>query len=373
MLKYSRYALVAVMLAFIADGCKKDDFRIEGNVLDLEKRSAVPFERGKELQVDQMQPDDVIVAVNGYPITKRVYDIMIALKAKSLESDPSTQAAAMEILKNYRMKYFKTFIGQRLLVDNAIQLGLVTTNEVNQHVEKYVIEAARRQRKSVKDFLKEFHGCEKFFFYEQGVAYAMDKVISAKIPPLCEVNEAFVSNVMEYVEQQNALAATTNRLRRVEFKSIIDRIATGELSLSDATNGLVHIPAADMVVEDDGAWGEFAEDDLDDGKFASAVFALPEGGFSEILEDDDGFTAVKVCSIIPPEKDDSGAILVPEKRKLSRIYAEKLPMNIQESEVAWTINLKHQMQAQAINRYVLGLSTNGFNRIEYPHGRILFK
>ena len=48
-------------------------------------------------------------------------------------------------------------------------------------------------------------------------------------------------------------------------------------------------------------------------------------------------------------------------------------MNIQESEVAWTINLKHQMQAQAINRYVLGLSTNGFNRIEYPHGRILFK
>ena len=373
-MKYlGRFAVSLVLLSLLMCGCGKDGFKIEGNVLEFEKRSDVPFPTGTVCQVDQMAPDDVIVAVNGYPITKRVYDIMMALKAKSLANDPKRQGEAMEILKNYRMTYFKTFIAQRLMVDNALELGLVTTDDVRAHVENFVVEEARKQNRSIEQFLKAFKGQERLFFYEKGVSYAMAKVISEKIPPLVEVNKAFVSNVMEYVEQQNVLAAETNRLRKAEFAQLREEIVSGKRAFSAITNKLVHIPQDCIVVEDDGAWGEFAETDMDDAKVAAAVFALPVGGLTEIIEDDDGFTMAKVCKIIPPEKDAGGEIVAPERRVLSRIYVDKIPMTIQESEIAWTSNLKRQMQTQAINRYVLDLSTNGTNRIEYPHGRVLFK
>ena len=258
-------------------------------------------------------------------------------------------------------------------MDNAIELGLVTTNEVQKHVEDFVVKSAKKQNKPVKSFLKQFLGQERIFYYEQAVAYAMDKVIKAKIPPLREVNAAFVSNVMEYVEQQNVLATETNGLRRAEFSRIREEILSGKRSFSSITNDLMHIPQDSIVVEDDGTWGEFAETDMEDAKIAAAVFALPVGGLTDIMEDDDGFTVAKVCKIIPPEKDAAGEIVAPEKRVLSRVYVEKIPMTIQESQIAWTHNLKHQMQTQAINRYVMNLTTNGTSRIEYPHGQVLFK
>lgn len=368
-----RFAISLFLLSLLVGGCGKDGFKIEGNVLEFEKRSDLPFPTGTVCQVDQMAPDDVIVAVNGYPITKRVYDIMMALKTKSLGNDPNTQASAMEYMKNYRMTYFKTFIGQRLLVDNALELGLVTTNEVQKYVENFVYNAAKKQNRSIEQFLKAFQGQERIFFYEKAVSYAMDKIIAAKIPPLREVNQAFVSNVMEYVEQQNVLAAETNGLRKAEFARIRSAIVSGKIRFSDATNNLTHIVRDGIMVEDNGTWGEFAESDMDDAKVAAAVFALPVGGLTDVIEDDDGFTVAKVCKIIPPEKDAVGEVIAPEKRLLSRIYVDKIPMTVQESQIAWTSNLKQQMQVQAINRYVLNLATNGVNRIEYPHGQVLFK
>jgi len=360
-------ALVAVTFCLVFAGCVRDDFKLERSMVEIAERQSELFVTNAPKKLAAMSAGDVIVAVNGYPLTKEVYDNFMELRREGLATMPNMNyLAAEKMMDQYRIEYIKSFIGQRLLFDNAFSIGLVTEEEMLSAVESKLRKSAKSRGKTVSQTLKKFKGHENLFLYELCVAFVIDKLVHEKIPPKCEVGADFVEAVKAQVEINNSEAEKTNAFYKARLADYRQQILTKKLDFE---------AVAKMISgynQDNGFWGDFEEGDMDDPGIQAKVFAMKEGEISDVLEDDNGYHVVKVLKVIPAEKNEEGNIVEREKRKLSHLYIEKEPMLIKLNNVQMTADLKKQMQLQAVNAYVTGLSTNSANRIEYPNGQDLF-
>ena len=358
-------ALAVVTLGLV--GCHRDDFALTWDMTTLAEHSAMPLATNAPLSIAVMKPTDVILAVNGYPLTKQAYEDFMELKLRGLrESKDANELVIQKQMDEIRITYIKNFIGQRLLVDNAFELGVVTTNEVVAAVEKKLKENARKRGKTVAQLLKKFAGKERYYLYELCVAEITDRLISKKIPPKSVVDKDFVKAVQDQVAKENVKADKQNAQLKARLADYRKQILDKKLDFLKVAHSLETDDAGE------GVWGEFEEGDMDDPGIQAKVFALKEGDVSEVLEDDNGYHLVKVLKVTPPEKNEKGRVITRERRKLAHLYLEKAPLIIRQGDIQMTADLKHQMQIQAVNEYVTGLSTNAATRIEYPHGQDLF-
>ena len=351
------------------DRTRVDNSAIPENILEIEQRVEVaPSDATGKLDIDTLKPDDIIVAVNGYPLTKKAFDDIVRMKAISVMREKGmNQLVGQKIVEDFRVNYPRTFIGQRLMIDNAMDLGVITKESVRKHVKGKVEELCSKRGKQVGDILKGFPGDKKYFFYELGASFAEGELIEKKIPPKFIVNDDFVTNVQHQVELENAAMAKTNELLKARLADWRVQILEKKLDFEKvAAKYSVDSPNSD---EADGFWGEFEEQGMDDPGVAAAVFALPKAGaISEVLEDDNGYHLVKVLSIIPAERNDNGRIVVNERRRLSHIYFEKFPIIIRQTNKEMFKDLQMQMQMRAVNEYVANLQTNSTYKVVYPHG-----
>lgn len=318
--------------------------------------------------IDALDPDDVILIVNGERLSKRAYDDIVKLKLEEITSRKGmTSYVAEEHLDAFKKSYFKRFIAQRLLVDHAFSTGVVTTNEVLQHVGKVVADISKRKGMTPEKYLRGLRNGRHYALYEIGVAFVMDKLIHDKIPPKEVVTDEFVKDVKMEVARMNAEATATNNLMKARLQGWKGQIiAKREDFLKIAAR--VSDPDEDNPSADDGVWGTFEEGDLDTPEMQAKIFAMREGEISDVLEDDNGLHLVKLLAIVPPVTNEEGRIIEREKRKLSHIYLEKAPLLIEEGDVILTQDLKRQMQLRAVDEYVSALSTNELNRVINPHG-----
>lgn len=364
---------VAVALFIMALlGCSREETHfLDSDFLEISP-GVTNVQNDAVLKISEMSPTDVIVDVNGAPLTKDTYDRLMVLKYKSLMAKKGmTDLVAGKKLEAFSKTYIKNFVAQRLLIDNAFAIGVVSTNEVQQFVEDKIQSLAKSKGKTSAEILKGKGDEARFWIYEMAISYIMDKLIDKEIPPKAEVSGEFVSEVKKQVASINAESTATNKILKAKLKQRRDQlIANNEDFLKVAAT------ASDSTEEnpssEDGVWGEFEIGDFDTPEFNTAVFSLPEGGISDVLEDENGYHVVKVLSITPAVKDEFGRTQEQEKRLLSHIYLDKAPLLIEESDVILTQDLKRQMQLQAVDEYVSNLSTNGVNKITYPHGINLF-
>lgn len=368
----------SVVVSGLLVGCSREaQERIDvgTNVLGIAERALENFPvAATNRVVDELGPDDVILAVNGFPLTKRVFDDMMLLKAASLMTEKGANRQSVgQQLQTYRTGYPKSFIAQRVFIDYAFKEGLVTPEEVDAATAKAVNQALAKSKKGAKAFLKLFLGRERLFYYEAGVSYLMNKVIAQRIPPKIVVNEQFVSNVQASVRQDNLMAKMTNDMRKTSLVALRQRIVSGEITFEKA--------AADYSMNFDGKrpqnfsgeWGTVEERDISDPKIAAAAFSLKVGEVSEVLEDSDQLHLVKVAKVFPAEKDAEGRVIARERRQLKHVYLPKEELYVEDSPIVLTQDLKRQMQMQAVDAFVMGQMTNGTTHIEYPNGRLLFK
>ena len=322
--------------------------------------------------VDQMSSNDVIVAVNGYALTKMTFDRMMALRIRSYMNQGASSQVAMSRVDEYRQRYPKMFLGHRLLVDRALEAGIVTPEEVRENVAESVRKTAKQAKKSVAQFINSIKGFEDLYFYELAVNYAVSKVVDKEIPPLMEVTPAFVSNVQETVTVENAKATASNELFRVQLKELREEIIAKKVSFEEASDKFSYIDRDDTVVAEGGKWGNFSQGDFDNEETERIVFSLRLGEISEVLEEANGFHIIRVDKITPATKYDDGSIATSEERELSHIWKSKIPFLLTQDDAILSRDLKRQMQMRAINKYTTDLATNGVNKVVYPNGRILF-
>ena len=345
-------------------GCQQEEeFAVSADVLDLELRQEKPYASVTNLKLAALAPSNVIVAVNGYPLTKRVYDDMMMLKAKSLseKSDKANVQDASKELDKFSRSYLGLFVSQRLLIDNALQQGVVTKEEVAAAVSKKIRQSAKAAKKPVADVLRPFKGRERYFYYELATSYVMDKLISAKIPPLAEVNDTFVANFQSRIKELNAAADVSNQTYRAELAALKEKIEARKITFEKAAGG-----------KKGGVWGEMTEDDFPSAEMGAAAFALKVGEISPVLEDETTYQLLKILSITPSVTNAEGALVGAEKRKVAHIVRWKEEKFVEEAKPVVTQDLKNQMQMRAVDNYVQNLKTNGQNRIEFPYGEELF-
>jgi len=359
--------LTASMICLV--GCQRDFIASESTlVLDP---SATNLQRGAVAPLAALGDEDVLVAVNGRGITKRVFEQLATIRQLSLsEKKDANNYVVHQQMEQWRAGFVKTFVSQRILVDEAFRLGIVTTNEVLSAVGKKIMGAADKVGKTPEQYLAGLGPKREFLQYELGVAYVMDKIIHEKIPPKTAVTPEFLQEVRNQVKAENAHARATNELMRARLQGWKQQIVAGQqdfLKLAKAVSD----PDEDNPQDDAGVWGEFEEGELDNAQMAAAIFALKVGALSDVLEDDNGYHLVKVLSVTPAVKNENGRVVARERRKLAHIYLEKVPLLIEEADVVLSRDLKFQMQQQAVNDYVSTVFTNGFHTVVYPHGNRL--
>ena len=130
-------SLVCLFLVFLM-GCSNDNFTLTEEMTQIAERNSGSFATNSvPKKIADMETNDVIVAVNGYPLTKQAFGDFMELRLEGLSKGDSMNSLALsQMMDEQREKYIPNFIGQRLLVDNAYELGIVTTEEVLSSVEK---------------------------------------------------------------------------------------------------------------------------------------------------------------------------------------------------------------------------------------------
>jgi len=358
---FSRVSITVFSL-FLVSACFKEGNR---NYLEIESRRE--FKAGSPMFIKDMKPDDVIVAVNGYPLTRKFLEGMSIGMARTMMSRPNANPREIDQrIEEMRPIFVKQFVMRRLMIDEAKRLGLYTDKSLVEYMEGHLSKVASASGKTKEQIFEAMGESKDVYLYQTAERFVVDRLVAEKIPPLITVDAAFVSNVQEQVTLDNQAANLTNLNIKAVLGRCREEIVTGKADFDKAV--LLHTNELAHIVSTGGKWGEFTVDDAKQNPAVKAAFALKEGEISLPIEEDDGFSIVRVEKIIPAEVSNYGK----ETRELDRIYVEKEPLIIRQSDNEMFKDLKQQMQMQAIYLFADQLATNGQNRVEYPHGEKLF-
>lgn len=365
------FAVLAIGL-LLCSGCSKNgESHFKGDFCELVPRQAT-FTNGVEVVVSMLKPDDVLVAVNGYPLTKKMFDDISVLKAREISNRKGSNSAyANNQLAEFQKNYVTLFINQRLLIDQAYALKVIPKDELERRVNEAVQKQAAARKISVQKLVDTFPGDFRYALYDISSMMLMNALISKHIPPVGEVSDELVAAFQEAIKSDIEAAAKTNEMTRAAMLGWKNDILTNKVSFTELAKNYDQDDWADS--EKPGYWGEFERGEIEDKRVQSAVFSLKVGEISDPVEDDDGFHLIRVLSIKPPELNEKGRVVQDEIRKVEHIYVKKLPILIQDADDILKADLKRQMQLQAVNAYLENLKTNGLNRIEFPHGQHLFE
>lgn len=362
------------LLVAIAVGCSRDErspVRFTGDFCELAARQE-SFEQGEEAIIGKLKDDDVVVAVNGYPLTKKVFDELMVLKVKQLSSRKDANSAYINNqLADFQKNYIPIFVNQRLLIDKANELKLFSQKEIEDIVNDRVRRQAESRKMSVEKFVKSFPGDFKYYLYEVQAKLLMDKIVKTNIPPVGEVSDELVAAFQKSIDEDNAATVATNGMKMAQLAEWKRDILAGKATFEELAEKYNEDEYADA--DSPGYWGEFERGEFEDKRVQSAAFNLKVGEISDPVEDDDGYHLIKLISVKAPERNEKGRIIQDEVRKLMHIYVKKIPLLIRDTDDILKADLKRQMQIQAINSYLEDLKTNGVTRIEFPHGKKLFE
>ena len=356
----------------VVAGCGSDGCDFSGDFCELATRRREPYAIGKKMLVSSMKDDDVIVAVNGYPLTKKVFDELVLIKAKQLSAmkgaNPSLTYSRLE---DFKKKFIPLFVAQRLLLDRARELQVLSTNEVVSIVNRTVKNAAKAKKISVQDFVRLFPVDFKYFLYDVAERAWLNALMEKHIPPVIKVDDVFVSNVQAQVVADNLAIAQSNKLINARMAAWKKDILSGKTTFEKVAKEVSQDESSDANVP--GSWGDFERGRMESKAVQAVAFSLRQGEISDPVEDEEGVHLLKVRKISPPERDSKGRVICDEVRSLSHIYIEKEPQIIFQTNEAMFKDMEQQMQLQAVDRYVESLRTNGISRVEYPHGEKLFQ
>ena len=370
--------VLGMAVAMLAAGCSQteDDGASlvlpDGDFVEVEKRLETVV-TGEVKLVETMAPEDVIVAVNGYPLTKRYFEEDMAITTKSLlKRHSGNPYGVREMIEERKRMYVPQFVMKRLLIDDAKRQHLLSDSEVRNAVGDYFKGLGKTSKKSAAKIWSSIKAQERpHVLYDVAERIWVNANVASNIPPLVKVDSAFVAKVQARVAEMNQETRKTNDTIRVKLLKWKADILAGKASFAELANKYsrdVGGPAGK-----DGYWGEFEQAEMSDRRIARPVFKLAKGEISDPLEDEEGYHLVKVLDIKPPERNAKGRLIQAELRKLAHIYLKKEPELIRQTDEAMFDDLRQQMQMQAIDYYANVLMTNGQNTVVYPHGNVLFR
>lgn len=330
-----------------------------------------PLVSNESKKIAEMLPDDVIVAVNGYPLLKRDYvERMKMLRTMIYRRVKNNLGEADQIFEEMRKRFIDQFVSQRLLIDNATKLGVMSDEKLCEEMMSELAKVGKKRKLSPEELLSKYGNNAKHIAYETAERVLVKELVAQKIPPVTKVEDTFVSNAQAQVTLENKIATATNVLRRQMLEGFRRDISTGKTTFDNLVEK--HMPDSLFEISSGGEWETVSRGELENPNLEELVFSAEESDILPIQEDPDGIDLIQLRRIIPPVRDSKGEIIEAEKRELARIRISKEGLFLRQTDAAMKKDLEMQMQLQAIDAYVQNLATNGQNTVVYPYGNDLF-
>ena len=362
--------IVAAVLSFVWEDICSADRDYMKFPLEQHKRIAPRISKeGKKIAV--MTPDNVIVAVNGYPLLKKDYvDRLEMLRTIIYKKVKNKLGEADQIFDEVRIRFVDQFVSQRLLIDEAKKLGIMSDEKLCEELLSELTKAGENRKLSTEKLLSMYGKNAKHIAYETAEKILVRELVAQKIPPVTKVEETFVSNAQAQVTIANDAAMATNALRRQILEGWRQDITAGKVTFDELVRR--HISDGLFEINDGGEWETVSRGELNNPNLEEMAFNAKCGDVLPLQEDDDGIDLISLKTIVPPTRDDAGNVVETEKRELLRIRITKEGLFLRQSDEVMKKDLEMQMQLQAIDAYVQNLATNGQNSVVYPYGKDLF-
>ena len=329
-------------------------------------------ETGVTNKIDDLKADDVIVAVDGVPYTKKMFDDERMLLAEQLRRQGKSAQETMSTLGQMVELFPYQFVNRYLIILEAQRVGFPSPEEVQKAYTRN-LEGLRKSRNMTLDQIERaYPSRNKDMMYRKIAEELYVKLYAAtNIPPIRVVDSNFVNEVKETIRQSAAESAATNAVILAELKELAKKLAGNTNAFAVAANTKSVDP--ETPYGSGGNMGFMEREQIQNKEVAAAVFALKNVGdiTNPIVEEDSAFI-IQLLSITPPVTNETGRVVQGELRETARIFRELEGKPIQMSDTELWKELEGQMYSQGLDKKILELSTNGTHKVVYPHGRNLF-
>lgn len=364
------FLLLLTLIAWLS-GCSPKSGPDREIIPDLTGVRVNVKETGVEKKVEELKPEDVIVAVGGVAYTKRMFDEERMLLAAQLSRQGKSSQELMSTVAETIPMFPGHFVNRYLLILDAQRLGSPSREEV-QKAYKINLEGLKKSRKATLEQIERaYPSRNKDMMYRKIAEEIYVKLYAAKnIAPVRVVDSNLVAEVKEAIKRSAAESAATNAQILAELKDLSRKLAGNKEAFAAEANKYDDDPLSSKT----GGYIGFAErEQIGNKEAAAAVFALKKVGdiTAPIVEEDSAFI-VQLLSVTPPVTNESGRVVQGELRETARIYRELEGQVVPMTEAELWKDTDTQMRNQGLANKMNELATNGTFKVVYPYGRNLF-
>jgi len=353
-------------------GCSPKAGSDRSTIPDLTGERVSVKDTGKEKKIIELKPNDVIVAVDGIPYTKRMFDEECMLLSEQLRRQGKSSQELMSTMAETVPMFPGHFVNRYLLILEAQRTGSPSKEELQKAYARNLAGLEKSRKATLEQIERAYPSKNKDMMYRKIAEEIYVKLYVAKnVAPVRVVDSNLVAEVKEVVKRSAAESAATNILIISELKDLSRKLSGDKEAFAAEANRNNKDP---LVQKDSGGYLGLAErEEIDNKDVASAVFALKKvGDITEPIREEDSAFIVQLLSISPPVTNESGRVVQGERREMARIFRELEGHVVQMTDEELWKETDRQMHTQGLARKLEELATNGVFKVVYPYGRNLF-
>ena len=371
-MRINLYLLVVVLCVAVFIGCSRDAVTIREKIPDITGVRVKAVESGTEKKIADLKPDDVIVAVDGVPYTKSMFDDERKLLVEQLKRKSMSSQEMMSTLGQKTPLFPSQFVNKYLLILEAQRIDSPSREEVQAAYAKNLAGLQKARKMSLAQIERAYPSKNKDMMYRKIAEEIYVKLYAAtNIQPVRVVDSNFVAEVKEMIRRSAAESEATNALILAELSELSKKlVGDKEAFAAVADKGDVDPETS----KGSGGRLGFAErEQIENKEVAAAVFALKNvGDITEPIVEEDSAFIIQLLSVTPPVTNETGRVVQGELREMARIFRELegRPIPMTDSEI-WR-DTDRQMRNQGLMNKIGELMTNGTHKVVYPYGSNLF-
>lgn len=314
--------------------------------------------------IEKLMADEVIVAVNGVPLKRKDYDLLLqSIDYMHRLLNPKQSMLDLETHRQQRARSLvREFMTKEVLVQEARRRGLKADPEIRASLRSVLEKVAQKEGLTLEALPKSENPLVRIVCEGVEDQALIASLRQAEFGDKLKVTDADVQAYRERLKRYNEMCEATNQLVKARAAKICERLRKGE--------DFTQVAAATSEYKDDAnnVWGTFARGEIEDARVRNAAFTLPVGAASEPFETQDGMVIIKVL-----EREGSlGPVAAGEPTvKLGRI----LLLLGEEAKIPDDRVLRSRLEQERLKKlqspWLAELQQKAL--VEFPHGTNLWK
>jgi len=367
MIKYGMMIVTLLVLLLGFMGCSdKNGQEVEGGNKEEEKSKKI-VEEGVPLTLQEMQPENVVLRINGEPLTKGDLENRLKMMLNMVQRSPNMSSQERgAVAKRLKGKFISRYISKQLMIEDAQKKKLLTEAELVEKAKKNFSDIARSIGSNSKalERMKDVKFLESLKVEAKEQAWILSSI--SLITEKAVVTDEFLQAVTEGLDKERIAIEKRDRETVKKLNQIREEIISGADfgKLADK-----HSECPRASIGSGGYWGEFQLKEFDTQEVRDGVASLKVGEISAVLADDEGFHIIKRLEQGEYFTKPSGG--ADSYYSLAHIFKQREPQ-LAMGETAEDLKdiLFEQKKDSMVNDFIEKLKQEAV--IEYPHGTNLW-